>query len=138
MRVPIRDFWTREHSDDRCAPGQKGSRRATGYLALVNWMPTLFGFFLFQKFMIPLKSGRTLDSNLVDDIFYKVNEIYMHHATFLTFLGKAVTSWDHKTTIGDVIYRNVSSIFLFYNLFQLMCDFINVCVCFHSSFPNKL
>ena len=56
-----------------------------------------------------MKSARTLDSNLVDDIFYKINEIYMHHATLLTFLGRAVTTWDHQTTIGDVIYRNVST-----------------------------
>ena len=60
--------------------------------------------------MIPMKTKSVLDGNLVDDIFYKVNEIYMHHATFLTFLGKALQNWDSQTsTIGDIIHRNVST-----------------------------
>ena len=57
--------------------------------------------------MIPMKSG-ILDSNLVDDIFYKINEIYMHHAMFLAFLDGTLQRWDANTTIGDVIHKIVS------------------------------
>ena len=59
--------------------------------------------------MIPLKTQGILDSQLVDEMFYKVNELYMHHATFLAFLEKALGSWHPHATIGDVIHRNVST-----------------------------
>lgn len=58
--------------------------------------------------MIPLKIQNVVDSSIVDDIFYKINEIYVHHATFLTFLAEALRKWDSNTTIGDVIEKNVS------------------------------
>jgi len=57
--------------------------------------------------MIPMKTQNVVDSCLVDEIFYKINEIYMHHATFIAFLARAMH--DANTTIGDVISRNVSS-----------------------------
>ena len=60
--------------------------------------------------MIPMKTHGLLDSNLVDDIFYKINEIYMHHATFLAFLEGALRNWDSQTTVGDVILKTVSSL----------------------------
>ncbi len=59
--------------------------------------------------MIPLKTQGILDSNLVDDIFYKINEIYMHHATFLAFLEASLHNWDSHSTIGDVLHKTVSS-----------------------------
>jgi len=55
--------------------------------------------------MIPMKSQSVVDSCLVDEIFYKINEIYMHHATFIAFLARAMH--DSTTTIGDVISTNV-------------------------------
>jgi len=58
-----------------------------------------------QKYMIPMKTQNVVDSCLVDEIFYKINEIYMHHATFIAFLARAMH--DAATTIGDVINRNV-------------------------------
>ena len=58
--------------------------------------------------MIPMKTQGILDSNLVDDIFYKVNEIYMHHATFLAFLEVAIQDWNPRRCIGDHILRTVS------------------------------
>jgi len=60
---------------------------------------------LFQKYMIPMKTQNVVDSCLVDEIFYKINEIYMHHATFIAFLARALH--DCTTTIGDVIDKNV-------------------------------
>jgi len=60
---------------------------------------------LFQKYMIPMKTQNVVDSCLVDEIFYKINEIYMHHATFIAFLARAMH--DSSTTIGDIINRNV-------------------------------
>ena len=56
--------------------------------------------------MIPMKTQNVVDSCLVDEIFYKINEIYMHHATFIAFLARAMH--DSNTTFGDVINRNVS------------------------------
>jgi len=52
-----------------------------------------------------MKTQNVVDSCLVDEIFYKINEIYMHHATFIAFLARAMH--DSTTTIGDVINRNV-------------------------------
>jgi len=57
--------------------------------------------------MIPMKTQNVVDSCLVDEVFYKINEIYMHHATFIAFLARAMH--DSTTTIGDVINKNVSS-----------------------------
>ena len=54
-----------------------------------------------------MKTQNVVDSCLVDEIFYKINEIYMHHATFIAFLARAMH--DPSTTIGDVINKNVSS-----------------------------
>lgn len=59
--------------------------------------------------MIPLKSQGLFDSNIVDEVFYKVNELYMHHATFMAFLGRALANWNSKSTIGDVIFKTVSA-----------------------------
>ena len=63
--------------------------------------------------MIPMKTQGILDSNLVDDMFYKVNEIYMHHATLLTFMEVALQNWTTTATIGDIIYKNVSRAYHF-------------------------
>ena len=60
--------------------------------------------------MIPLKSENIASEALVDSIFYKVNELYMHHATFLTFIETTLVSWTNQSTIGDVIHKMVSAI----------------------------
>ncbi|KAK2193075.1 hypothetical protein NP493_17g03023 [Ridgeia piscesae] len=60
------------------------------------------------KYMIPMKTQGILDSNLVDDMFYKINEIYMHHATLLAFMEGTIQRWDSSSTIGDIIYKNFS------------------------------
>lgn len=63
---------------------------------------------LVEKYMIPMKTQNVVDSSIVDEIFYKINEIYMHHATFITFLDRALKDWDSQSTIGDIIYKNFS------------------------------
>ena len=55
-----------------------------------------------------MKTQSMLDSALVDDIFYKINEIYMHHATFLSFMGATMKTWDSNRTIGGIIHQTVS------------------------------
>ncbi len=81
----------------------------------------LFLACVFQKYMIPMKTQGVLDSNLVDDIFYKINEIYMHHATFLAFLEVALNSWDNSSSIGDHILRTVSYTFFIIISFHTIC-----------------
>ena len=69
--------------------------------------------------MIPMKTQGVFDSSLVDDIFYKINEIYMHHATFLVFLERTLQDWDSATCIGDIIYNAVSiNLMAFISLFK--------------------
>lgn len=60
--------------------------------------------------MIPLKTQGVVDSGAVEDIFYKVNELYMYHATFLVFLARAAEHWTADSTVGDVIYNTVSDV----------------------------
>ena len=62
-----------------------------------------------QHYMIPLKSEQIASDSIVDTIFYKVNELYMHHATFLSFLENSLASWTAQSTIGDVIHKMVST-----------------------------
>ncbi len=58
--------------------------------------------------MIPMKTQGIIDSSLADDMFYKINEIYVHHATFLVFLERTLQNWDSTTCMGDIIYNSVS------------------------------
>ncbi len=64
--------------------------------------------------MIPMKTQGIIDSSLADDMFYKINEIYVHHATFLVFLERTLQNWDSTTCIGDIIYNSVSIVLYFY------------------------
>ena len=67
-----------------------------------------------------MKTQGVFDSGLVDDIFYKINETYMHHATFLVFLERTLQDWDSTTCIGDIIYNTVSIIFWVFFLFTII------------------
>ena len=73
-----------------------------------------------------MKSQDLFDSSIVDTIFYKINEIYMYHATFLAFLERALASWNNTTTIGDVIYKTVST---YRRIFIIIGEFIYDIVC---------
>lgn len=63
--------------------------------------------------MVPLKTQGVVDSSTVDDIFYKVNELYMYHATFLVFLARVAENWTRDSTVGDVIYNTVSHVTIY-------------------------
>jgi len=79
------------------------------YEIVEGWLLIERGLFCWQKYMIPMKTQTVVDSCLVDEIFYKINEIYMHHATFIAFLARAMH--DSCTAIGDVINKNVNILF---------------------------
>ncbi|RWS17904.1 rho guanine nucleotide exchange factor 17-like protein [Dinothrombium tinctorium] len=55
--------------------------------------------------MKPLKSpeyGGLVETNLVDEIFYKIPDILHHHEAFLELLRHRLANWDSKQKIGDV------------------------------------
>lgn len=60
--------------------------------------------FLVIKYLNPLKNpenSHIIDNVLVDDIFFQIPNILMHHETFLEDLKRRLESWDMKKTIGD-------------------------------------
>ncbi|XP_076447070.1 rho guanine nucleotide exchange factor 17-like isoform X2 [Babylonia areolata] len=57
-----------------------------------------------EKYMAPLKNSSNVDDAIVDNIFYMIPEILMHHAVYLDVLDKVWRNWDSKTsTVGDLI-----------------------------------
>ncbi|XP_076467848.1 rho guanine nucleotide exchange factor 17-like [Babylonia areolata] len=57
-----------------------------------------------EKYMGPLKNSSNVDDTIVDNIFYMIPEILMHHAVYLDLLDKVWKNWDSRTsTIGDKI-----------------------------------
>ncbi|KAK3099343.1 hypothetical protein FSP39_002973 [Pinctada imbricata] len=64
-----------------------------------------------DKYMLPLKTScSSVDENLVDNIFYMIPEILMHHTVYQNSLDKVWKNWDIKSTIGNVIVATVSTI----------------------------
>lgn len=59
-----------------------------------------------------LESNRVLiDSVLVDEIFYSIPEILLHHENFLGALQDRLSSdWDSSQVIGNVFIEAVSSL----------------------------
>ncbi|XP_077519002.1 rho guanine nucleotide exchange factor 17 [Amblyomma americanum] len=60
---------------------------------------------LVNKYMRPLKSpdtAGTVDSGLVDEIFYQIPEILSHHEAFLEVLRQRLSCWDTRQKVGDV------------------------------------
>ncbi|KAH6936785.1 hypothetical protein HPB50_021589 [Hyalomma asiaticum] len=60
---------------------------------------------LVNKYMRPLKSpdtAGTVDSSLVDEIFYMIPEILSHHEAFLEVLRQRLSCWDTRQKVGDV------------------------------------
>ena len=79
-----------------------------GEYALIERL--LFLFFLWQKYMAPLKNSSNVDDAIVDNIFYMIPEILMHHSVYLDLLDKVWKNWDSKTsTVGDLILAIVST-----------------------------
>lgn len=44
-----------------------------------------------------------MERNLINDIFYKIPEIHVHHELLLTSLKTKLDVWDTKQTVGDVL-----------------------------------
>ena len=59
--------------------------------------------------MAPLKNSSNVDDAIVDNIFYMIPEILMHHSVYLDVLDKVWKNWDSKTsTVGNLILNIVS------------------------------
>ncbi|XP_050417239.1 rho guanine nucleotide exchange factor 17 [Patella vulgata] len=57
-----------------------------------------------DKYMVPLKTQSSLDENIVDNIFYMIPEILIHHSIFLDFLDNVWKYWNPATsTVGNII-----------------------------------
>ncbi|XP_022323866.1 rho guanine nucleotide exchange factor 17-like isoform X2 [Crassostrea virginica] len=63
-----------------------------------------------DKYMLPLKTScSSVDENLVDNIFYMIPEILMHHTVYRNALDRVWTNWDSETsTMGNVISATFS------------------------------
>ena len=59
--------------------------------------------------MMPLKMSSNVDDTIVDNIFYMIPEILMHHTVYKNALDKVWSNWDTKiSTVGNVIKSTVS------------------------------
>ncbi|KAL8587625.1 hypothetical protein ACOMHN_045314 [Nucella lapillus] len=57
-----------------------------------------------EKYMAPLKNSSNVDDTIVDNIFYMIPEILMHHSVYLDLLDKVWKNWDSGiSTTGDKI-----------------------------------
>lgn len=63
-----------------------------------------------DKYMLPLKTScSSVDENLVDNIFYMIPEILMHHTVYRNALDRVWTNWDSETsTMGNLISATFS------------------------------
>uniref|UniRef100_A0A1I8GDJ8 DH domain-containing protein n=1 Tax=Macrostomum lignano TaxID=282301 RepID=A0A1I8GDJ8_9PLAT len=75
---------------------------------------------LVEKYIIPLKVTGVLDSNVVDEIFYRVPEMYAHHSIFLNMLESSWTNWTDETAIGD----QISAMFRKESITECYCAYI--------------
>jgi len=64
--------------------------------------------FLDQKYYLPLKEKDIVDRNLINDIFYKIPEIHVHHELLLSSLKSKFDTWDTRQTIGDLLLNIVT------------------------------
>ncbi|KAK7096810.1 rho guanine nucleotide exchange factor 17-like [Littorina saxatilis] len=57
-----------------------------------------------EKYMTPLKNSNNVEDAIVDNIFYMIPEILMHHSVYLDLLDKVWKNWDSKSsTVGNLI-----------------------------------
>jgi hypothetical protein len=61
---------------------------------------------------LPLKEKDIVERNLINDIFYKIPEIHVHHELLLSSLKSKFDIWDTRQTIGDLLL-NIVRIFFF-------------------------
>ncbi|CAF1049069.1 unnamed protein product, partial [Didymodactylos carnosus] len=60
---------------------------------------------LVTKYYLPMKDRTIISNDLVNDIFYKIPEIHMHHTAFFISLTQKLALWDNKQTIGDLLLQ---------------------------------
>ena len=59
--------------------------------------------------MAPLKTLSSIDETVIDNIFYMIPEILMHHVIYHEFLNDVWKKWNTDTsTVGDLIIKTVS------------------------------
>ena len=64
--------------------------------------------------MMPLKNSSIVDDAKVDNIFYMIPEILMHHSVYLDLLNKVWRYWDTTlSTVGNIILDSVCIQFIF-------------------------
>lgn len=61
-----------------------------------------------KKYYLPLKEKDIVERNLINDIFYKIPEIHVHHELLLSALKAKLDTWDIRQTIGDLLLNVVS------------------------------
>ena len=52
-----------------------------------------------------------MERNLINDIFYKIPEIHVHHELLLSSLKSKFDVWDIRQTIGDILLNIVTIYF---------------------------
>ncbi|CAF3358005.1 unnamed protein product [Rotaria sp. Silwood1] len=60
---------------------------------------------LVTKYYLPMKDKAVVSNDLVNDIFYKIPEIHIHHTAFLISLSQKLSEWDNKQTVGDLLLQ---------------------------------
>ncbi|RNA40340.1 rho guanine nucleotide exchange factor 17, partial [Brachionus plicatilis] len=76
---------------------------------------------LVNKYYLPLKEKDIVDRNLINDIFYKIPEIHVHHELFLSWLKTKFDTWDSHQTIGDILFN----IFAKQSVIETYISFVN-------------
>lgn len=64
---------------------------------------------LVNKYFRPLKSLEycaLVDATLVEEMFFQVPDILVHHETFLDMLKQRLENWDNKQKVGDVFVES--------------------------------
>ena len=56
---------------------------------------------------MPLKEKDIVDRQLLNDIFYKIPEIHVHHELLLSSLKAKFDVWDTRQTVGDILLNIV-------------------------------
>ncbi|CAF1243460.1 unnamed protein product [Adineta ricciae] len=60
---------------------------------------------LVTKYYLPMKDKNIVSNDLINDIFYKIPEIHIHHTAFLISLSQKLTQWDNKQTVVDLLLQ---------------------------------
>ncbi|CAF3382695.1 unnamed protein product [Rotaria sp. Silwood1] len=60
---------------------------------------------LVTKYYLPMKDKDIVSNDLINDIFYKIPEIHIHHTAFLLSLSQKLNQWDNKQTVGDIVLQ---------------------------------